>query len=365
MSHDVKAKVAPVTMLWLESTPVGSAARTHMDGSRTRLDAAGIPVREHLYSEGAADGLIKKALRLLGLVRAGRKAAHRGVLVARWHPFLAFVAPKWRRKGGKLLLLVQGNDESTYETNRWLRKVPGVRRLMTKSLEIGSSVLCVNAGLVEWVKNERKAVPEVPVATMPSGVSDAFFDAQPVDIGEPYVLFFGGLAPWQGIDYMLEAHRSTAWPDGLKLLVIGSGAKGGTVRDAQGPTLSWLGPKPPKELATYVAGALVTLCPKSNTGSMAKVTTPFKMLESAAAGVPVIATDIPAQVDMLSEGYGELVDADRPEALAEAVARFSSDAEYRENLSKRARAFAPKCRWSYAAPQLAQVILELQAELKG
>jgi len=352
-----------VTMLWLESTPIGSAARTHMDGSRARLDAAGIDVRRQLFSEEPAAGLVKKAARLIGLVRAGRKAAQRGVLVARWHPFLVFVAPKWKRRGGKVLLLVQGNDDSTYETNPWLRKVPGARRLMTKSLELASSILCVNNGLVEWVNEERKSVATVPIATMPSGVADVFFDATPKDIGESYVLFFGGLAPWQGIDYMLDAHRSSSWPAGLKLLVIGGGAKADAVRDAQGPDLSWLGPKPPAELAEYVAGALVTLCPKSNTGSMAKVTTPFKMLESAAAGVPVIATDIPAQVDMLSEGYGELVDAERPEALAEAVARIATNEAHRDELAKKAREFSPKCRWSYAAPQLATAIRDLQASL--
>jgi len=352
-----------VTTLWLEGTPVGSAARTHMDGSLARLNAAGITVREQLFSESVAEGVLEKAMRLLRLVRAGRKAARRGVLVARWHPFLVFVAPKWRRKGGKILLLVQGNDDSTYETNPWLRKVPGIRRLMTKSLEIGSSILCVNNGLAEWVSEERRRVAPVPIATMPSGVSDVFFDAAPKDIGEPYVLFFGGLAPWQGIDYMLEAHRSSTWPTGLQLLVVGGGAKADDVRDAQGPTLKWLGPKKPAELAEYVAGALVTLCPKSNTGSMAKVTTPFKMLESAAAGVPVIATDIPAQVEMLSEGYGELVDAERPEALAEAVARLANDEAYREDLARKARAFSPRCRWSYAAPQLAEAIRTLQSSL--
>lgn len=350
----------PVTMLWLESTRIGSAARTHMDGTRKRLNAAGVPVRAQIFSENTAQGLFGKVSRLMRLVTSARKAAHAGVLVARWHPFLAFVTPRWMRRGGKVLLLVQGNDDSTYETNPWLRRVPGIRRLMTRSLELCSSVLCVNEGLAEWVRSERASAPAVPVAVMPSGVSDVFFGSEPVDIGEPYVLFFGGLAPWQGIDYMLEAHRSEAWPAGLKLLVIGDGAKADTLRAAEGSTLSWLGPKPPAELARYVAGALVTLCPKANTGSMAKVTTPFKMLESAAAGVPVIATDIPAQVDMLSEGYGLLVDSAEPRKLAEAVASLAADAELREALAAKARDFSPRCRWTYAAPQLAGVIRELQ-----
>ncbi|HIY66431.1 MAG TPA: glycosyltransferase family 4 protein [Candidatus Agrococcus pullicola] len=200
----------------------------------------------------------------------------------------------------------------------------------------------------------------MPIEVMPSGVSDVFFDAEPVEVDEPYVLFFGGLAPWQGVDYMLASHRSGAWPAGLKLLVIGDGAKAEAVSNAEGATLTWLGPKPQAELARYVAGALVTLCPKSNTGSMAKVTTPFKMLESAAAGVPVIATDIPAQVEMLREGYGLLVDADDPRELALAVGRVANDPSLREELASKARTFSPRCRWSGAAPQLARAIADLQ-----
>lgn len=352
-----------VTMLWMESTRVGSAARTHMDGTRARLDAARIPVRAQIYSEATKEGLIHKLARLYRLVKEARAAAHNGVLVTRWHPFLAFVAPVWRKKGGRILLLVQGNDDSTYETNPWLRKVPGIRRLMTRSLESAAYVLCVNRGLADWVEQERAGAPAVPIEVMPSGVADVFFEANPIALDEPYVLFFGGLAPWQGIDYMLEAHRSGYWPAGLKLLVIGDGAKAEAVRTAQGPTLRWLGPKPPAELARYVAGALVTLCPKANTGSMANVTTPFKMLESAAAGVPVIATDIPAQVEMLREGYGILVDAEQPEELAKAVARVLSEDGLRDELVQKAQAFSPRCRWTYAAPQLAAAIQQLQRDI--
>lgn len=365
MTNTRSTQPLDVTMLWIEPTPMGSAARTHMDGTRVRLDASGVRVRQQIYSENPAEGIVNKLRRLRALVQAGRKAARAGVLVTRWHPFLALVAPRWRRKGGRVLLLVQGNDESTYEINPWLRKVPGIGRLMTRSLFAGDSILCVNRGLAEWVADERKGGPIAPIDVMPSGASDVFFDAEPADVGEPYVLFFGGLAPWQGIDYMLDAYQSNAWPKGLKLLVIGGGAKEDAVSQAQDGILEWLGPKKPAELARYVAGALVTLCPKDNTGSMAKVTTPFKMLESAAAGVPVIATDIPAQVDMLAEGYGVLVDGSRPSQLAQTVARFASDLEYSDHYARKAREFSPKARWTFAAPQLTAAIAALYEHVSG
>lgn len=366
MGTETDQRKPAIAMLRMEATRLVSAARTQIHGTRARLDAAGVPVRAQIYSGASAEGVVDKMRRLLKLVRAARKAAHPGVLVTRWHRFLSFVAPKWHRKGGKTLLLVQGNDDSTYETNPWLRKVPGIRSRMTESLRAGDSALCVSQGLADWFRAERAGLPDVPVAVMPSGVSGLFFDAEPASIGSPYVLFCGGLAPWQGIDYMLEVHHSQKRPSGLNLLVIDDGAKASDVDAAQNATLDWLGPKQPTELAKHVAGALVTLCQKANTGSMARIITPFKMLKPVAAGVPVIATDIPAQVDILEGGeYGLLVDAERPEALAEAVASIADDSRLREELIAKARAFAPKCRWTYAAPQLAAAIDSLQAEIRG
>ncbi|MCU1513647.1 MAG: glycosyl transferase group 1 family protein, partial [Microbacteriaceae bacterium] len=177
-------------------------------------------------------------------------------------------------------------------------------------------------------------------------------------LGE-YVLYFGSLAPWQGIDYMLEAHASSEWPAGLKLIVIGGGVKQAAVEQAQGDSLQWLGPLEPAEVAAYAAGAICTLCTKSNAGSMSEVTVPFKILESVAAGVPVVATDIPAQVAMLAAGFGLLASAEHPADLAKAVASIHADAGLRESLAVRAREAAPTLRWESAAPQLAAAIRAL------
>lgn len=352
------ATTPTVTMLWMESTRPGSAAGTHLAGSRERIDLAGITVDEQISSTDNAEGLVGKLRRLGSLIMRARKAARGGVLVTRWHPLLAFVSPRWERKGGRILLLVQGNDESTYEANPWLRKIPGSRRMMTRSLARASYILTVNKGLKIWVEQERAAAgaPQVPVDVMPTGVSDLFFEATPVVTDEPYALFFGGLAPWQGVDYMLEAHASPTWPTGVNLVVIGDGARAEAVNAAQSETLTWLGPLAPAELAGHVAGAMVTLCPKANTGSMARTTTPFKIIESVAAGVPVIATDIPAQVDMLEDGYGLLVDVNDPEDLARAVAKLHADSALRDSLAARAREVSPNFRWATSAPQLSAAV---------
>ncbi|MCU1513721.1 MAG: hypothetical protein JWO10_811, partial [Microbacteriaceae bacterium] len=213
-----------VTLLWLEPTRSGSAARTHLDGTRQRLRASGISVLTTITSEARGSNPVARARRLLSLVRQARARANGGVLVARWHPFLAFVSPLWLRRRGQVLLLVQGNDESAYEANPWLRRVPGARKLMQTSVVTASRIIVVTEGLIPWVQASisRAATTErfgTTIEVMPTGVADVFFDTAPREgLGE-YVLYFGSLAPWQGIDYMLEAHASSEWPAGLKLIV--------------------------------------------------------------------------------------------------------------------------------------------------
>jgi len=355
-----------VTLLWLESTREGVAARTHLDGTRARLASAGIPIAEVITAETSVGGILGKLRRLGGLVRRARRAARAGgVLVGRWHPFFAFVAPRWLRRGGGVVLLVQGNDESGYEANPWLRRVPGIRRLMRRSLVDASAILTVNAPLRDWVLAERAAegAPAVPIAVIPQVVSRVFFEAEPIERDGEFALFFGGLALWQGIETLLAARADAAWPAELPLVVIGDGAMADTVREAVAARgdggIEWLGALAPAEVARYAAAALVTLCPKSASPSMAKVTTPMKILESVAAGTPVIATDIPAQAEMLRDGYGILVGVDDHVALARAVARVHADRDLRAELAAAAARARAALEVDGAASLLAMMIVDV------
>lgn len=360
----------PVTLLWLESTRVGVAARTHLDGTRARLERAGVPVGEVITSESADAGVVGKVRRLAGLVRRARAAAAPGgVLVGRWHPFFALVAPRWLRRGGGVVLLVQGNDESGFEANPWLRRVPGIRRLMRRSLVGASAILTVNAALRDWVAAERAAAgaPEVPIAVIPQVVSPVFFDAEPVVRDGDFALFFGGLAPWQGVDMLLAARAHPDWPEGVPLVVIGDGVMAGAVREAaerrSDGGIEWLGAQPPAMVARYARAALVTLCPKSASWSMAEVTTPMKILESVAAGTPVIATDIPAQAAMLRGGYGILVGVDDHAALARAVAAVHADRALRSELAAAAARARRALESDDAAALLASTIADVASGL--
>lgn len=349
------------TLVWLESTAPGSAARTHLEGTRERMAAEGVKVVGEVTQAGEVrDGALGRIRRLARLVLAARRASRaESVLVARWHPFLAFVSPLWRRRGRGVVLLVQGNDHTTYETHPWFRKIPFSSRLMRNSLRASDRWLVLNEGLRDWLVDEI-GIDSSRVEVLPTGVSDAFREARgtPSSRGR-YVVFFGALASWQGVEVLLEATKCSSWPTDHRLIVIGDGPLGWAVEKAAavGERVEWLGRRSTDETAAIVAGAACSVCPKLPLPSMANTTTPFKILESVAAGVPVVASDIPAQKRMIErEGYGLLARSGDGVDLATAINRLCTDAELHYELSSKAREAGDGLTWTAAAPVLAGAV---------
>jgi glycosyltransferase involved in cell wall biosynthesis len=349
-----------VVLLWLEPAGIGAAARTHLDGTRARLKRQNANVVAEFYSEGESGGAVSKLRRIWRLITSARSASRPGrVLVARWHPFLGLVLRSWKRRGGTVVLLVQGNDQPVYEVYPWFRKMPFARALMRESLVQADRVLTLNEGVQSWCEQQfAEAGRSAPISILPTGVSDVFLShPTPAVDNAPYAAFVGSLATWQGIELLLEAATDAAWPDHLKLVVVGSGAQEALVRDAVGERVVWLGRKKPAEVAAILAGARLTICSKLPTPSMAETTTPFKILESVAVGVPVVASDIPAQRRMLeADPYGVLYPADDVKALASAVARLATDEKLHAAATEVALRVSPTLAWEYHADILTDAI---------
>lgn len=348
--------MAPLTLLWLEPTPLGSAARTHLDGTLRRLQSLGLERPAVISAEHGGISKTQKLVRLARLVRRARQTRPKGVLLTRWHPFSFFVTQHWQRRGGHVVLLLQGNDATVHETYPWFKRVPFSGWMIAKSLRTPRVVLALNEGLADWV-NSVRGPHSTPATILPTGVDDVFHATTPRPHARPYVLFFGNLARWQGVEFLLAAKASPSWPAEVELWIAGRGEMGELVRASESPTLRVFDRLPPEELAPIVAGALATICPKLDTPSMAETTTPFKMLESAAAGVPVIASDIPAQRRIVeADGYGLLVSLNDPSQLSEAVANLHMDSDLRARLADAARRTADRLSWENDAAILGEAI---------
>jgi glycosyltransferase involved in cell wall biosynthesis len=195
---------------------------------------------------------------------------------------------------------------------------------------------------------------------IPNGVDLAPFQS-PVDRPDgfdsairsnSYVLFLGRLSDRKGVDTLIRAIAADrAGTTRLSWVVIaGSGdqraelhslAKSLNVADrvrfvgrVTGPAKIWL-----------LQNAIATAMPSRGWEAF-----PLTVLESYAAGRPVIGSNIPGMVDVIRpEETGLLVEPDSVEAWAAAIGRVQTDADWVESAGGNARAMAADFGWESIA----------------
>ena len=96
----------------------------------------------------------------------------------------------------------------------------------------------------------------------------------------------------------------------------------------------------PSELVGWTSSADVSVMPIQPTTLNHRYTTPQKLFESIAAGVPVVASDLPGMAEVVTEvGAGVLCDPTSPASIAAAI-RTILDADPAQRASMRARILA-------------------------
>jgi len=136
------------------------------------------------------------------------------------------------------------------------------------------------------------------------------------------VLYQGGFARDRGIEQLIAAIPSI---DGAVLVLLGYGPLlaelvARAADPALGGRLRVLPAVPPGELLGWVAAADVVAMPIQPTTLNHRLTTPNKLFEAMAAGVPVVASDLPGMAGIVREsGCGLLVDPTDPAAIAGAI----------------------------------------------
>lgn len=150
---------------------------------------------------------------------------------------------------------------------------------------------------------------------------------RPEEAPEKYVIYFGALQSWQGVDILLRSFRLLQDTD-LKLVICSSHKPRHSkayVKFAEKIGLEekiiWKYQLPKQELYAWVEHAVCSVAPlKECSRNLEQGCSPLKVFESMAVGTPVIASDMPVTRDIIdSETLGKLIRADRPMELARAI----------------------------------------------
>jgi glycosyltransferase involved in cell wall biosynthesis len=224
------------------------------------------------------------------------------------------------------------------------------RELVPRSIRRARMVLTPSRAVAAEVSEAYGLAPD-RIAVTHLGVDREWFDAAPPDAGlrrrlglpERWFVFVGNLEPRKNLPLLLDAYRAllAQHPDAPGLVLVGPPGWGPALdlRGIPAQQLVFTGYQTDLELRSLVAGATALVYPTTYEGFG------LPPLEAFAAGIPVIASDLPVVREVVGDEPGTAVllpVGDAAALTAALAARLDGDdpAGAAEARRRRARAFS-------------------------
>lgn len=216
------------------------------------------------------------------------------------------------------------------------------------------AAVAVSEAAASFARHVRRG----PIEIVPNGVDVERFarPAQPPE-GLPEgrrILWVGRLDPQKGFGVMVDAFARLARDVDVSLLVAGEGAERVALRSLPRQARNRvvpLGTVPHEELPRFHAAATVFCSPAIGQESFG-----MTLVEAMAAGVPVVATDIPGYQEVVRNGMeGLLVRPNDPAALSDAIRRVLFEPDLATSLAEAGRIRARAFSWDAVVPRLEAV----------
>lgn len=270
----------------------------------------------------------------------------------RWH-FAAFPLCLWARIL-QIPVVIEVNGPITDLFIAWpvARRFKGLFTwLMQSQLAWAAGIVPVTDGLAKLCHDliSRKK----PIKVIPNGANTDHFHPQaastPINLDLPakFCVFFGTMAPWQGIDDLLAAIDHPNWPSDCPLLIAGDGERRKLVEEMaqkHPQKLRYLGRLAYQDLPKLVARSqFAFVCTQNLDGRANSGMAPLKLFESLACGIPVVATRMPFQEDVVRKAdAGVLIEEHKPEQILTAVNELLASPENCRNMGINGRVFVEK-----------------------
>jgi len=234
------------------------------------------------------------------------------------------------RLGGKLIY----DARDLYVDAGNLARLPSPFRRLAGALErrwarAADRVVTVNDALADLLRDRLGCgrplvvLNASPIRPVDEERPRRLHDALGLPAETPIVLYHGGFSPGRGIAELIDAMTEVP---GAHLVLLGYGRLEEALRArvAARPDLagrvSVLPAVAPGELLDWVASADVVAIPIQGDTLNHRLASPNKLFEALAAGVPVVASDLPGMAPIVRElDAGVLVDPARPSSIAAGI----------------------------------------------
>jgi glycosyltransferase involved in cell wall biosynthesis len=214
------------------------------------------------------------------------------------------------------------------------------RLTLNLALRFAASILVHSHPIERWLAGE--GVSPDRIVTYLNPPPDNLFDISERSDHEAVVVgFAGSMAPWHRVDTLLEAVQIAASQPGspaIRLILVGDGREGSKIKKlieglGVSETVCWRGQLSEGAVAREMASWDVGVLPWTlETGC------PMKLLEYAAAGLAVVAPNLPNVTELLQPPRECLV-IERPDSLllADILLELAVDKRLRDSLARNAR----------------------------
>lgn len=365
----VRVEVDPVDGLPAPLRGLARRLRPRRAAAGARSGAASDPASGR--ARGGLRGLPAAAWRLVAIgltVRAQSRAARRAAPPADLVHAMAYMGiPVGLELGRRDRAPVVYDARDIYTEARNIARLPGPLRRLFARIERGwahaaDRVITVNDPYADELA--RRLRVERPLVVLncslrrepPAVRPDRLRAALDLPAERRIVLYHGGLTRDRGIEQLMAAIPDVA---DAQLVLLGYGDLEDELRRrAADPSsngrISLLPAVPPAELIEWVASADVVAMPIQPTTLNHRLTTPNKLFEAIAAGVPVVASDLPGMGPIVrTTGCGVVVDPTDPVAIAVGLRNIlDASPERRASLALGIRAAQDEYHWERQVERL-------------
>ncbi len=262
------------------------------------------------------------------------------------------------------LLTLRGLDV-VYNAHNWSDKRGVFLRLF---LNKGIKIVCNSEG----TKKEFYKRGFTNSISVPNGVDLDKFDKiieskeelrkrVSLPVNKKIVLYLGHLYQWKGFDVVVKSAKLNKDEDILFVAV------GGTqkdlekykkiVKDNNINNLFFIGHRQQKDTPYYLKSADVLLLPNvAISEESVKFTSPIKMFEYMASGVPIVASDLPSIREVLNENNSFLVEPGNVDRLLFGIKKLLEGKDFSSKISTKAKEDVKKYTWDEYAKKILNFI---------
>jgi len=220
-------------------------------------------------------------------------------------------------------------------------------------------ILRAAATVVAFTDEQRSAVASkyrvdpARIAVIPNGVDEAFFHAgQRAPHAKPRLLFVGRLSVQKNLLLFLRALEGVS--ERFETTLVGAGELEAELRHAVGDlrlrNVRFHGRADGAELRELYRNADVFVLPSEREGM------PLVLLEALAMALPIVATDIPGNRDVVVHGHnGILAPLGDPSAFREALLNVTADPDRYRRMSETSRRLASRYSWRSVGAEFERV----------